>query len=549
MPNFDFPDTKLNFQKPNEADPLFTMSRDEILGKKNRDFHNGNHAGDGIAQTTQRIYEDPNSLDPNSIHVLSQETLRILQNNSDATSGVQFTTTIAPSNDTTPRDQILGAMAAGAEAGAQHIVDTTPEPVLGPLGAVGANVITGAAEGVVSQTEPVQLPENEPLTKELQSPPPSHPELTASRSVEDLQRLIEALNASPLMHIPEELAESGDRHPLAPHVYVSGLTLGQVPQAFMQPGMPTGVFGLYSPEREYLGSFHPVPLTGGPITGFGDLVRGGSAGGVFTVPAYDSENTAAHFELGPGGVVKFELPGGIDRLFFFNARVAPAELAEGNATVSFQGGVVINVSSLTAEGLQLAGRTLQTVPKPGIIAAGRAFEGTGTALGFIDDHIMSFLIGGGYRMEAHFEGGQFKGIYIGGQRVELEDIVEQLLTHSDHFDTPPLIPAGGNPVIEAHNNRMQMAYGRSPVDIAYELQDQPTRLYASRSDRGRVSPDGWIFRDAGAGWSAPPLFGGGGVVKGGVCRLRSRGSKGGANVPGGYMARRGIRLNTMRRIA
>lgn len=477
MSNFDFPETKLRSQNPGGNGPLFTMSLDDILGRGR------GSVGDlsGGRGERGRLVVDLRTSQPASGAENSQ-----------------------PSENTN-RDQILGAMVAGAQAGAQHIVDTTPQPVLTSPGAGGAGeserlivdlrtsksakgaedsqpsentnrdqILGAMIAGVQAGAQYIANTTLAPLTKELQSPPPSHPELTASRSAEDLQRLIEELNASPLMHIPEELAEGGGRHPLAPHVYVAGFTLGELPQALMRPGMPTGAFLLYSPEREYLGSFHPVPLRGGPITSFGDLVRGGSAGGVFTVPAYDSENTAAHFELGPGGVVKFELPGGIEGLVFVNARVAPAELAEGNVTISVQGGVVINVSSLTADGLQLAGRVLQTVPKPGVIAAGRAIEGTGTALGFIDDHVMSYLIGGGYRMEFRFRDGEFDGVHIGGQRVELEDIVEQLLTHSDHFDTPPLIPAGGNPVIEAHNNRMQMAYGRTPFDIAYDLQDQPT---------------------------------------------------------------------------
>lgn len=474
MSNFGFPETKLRSQNPGHGGPLFTMTLDEILGK-DVGAQGSSLAGAGgpAAPPSKTFDEDAERTDIVAIDGIGESRKSRLAGLPGVTFGDRIIVSAGNTVTAISRDQILGAMVAGAEAGAQHIVDTTPELVLGSLGAVGANVITGAAERVAN-TQPILHFGNQILTKELQSPPPSHPELTASRSAEDLQRLIEELNASPLMHIPEELAEGGDRHPLAPHVYVAGFTLGELPQALMRPGMPTGAFLLYSPEREYLGSFHPVPLRGGPITSFGDLVRGGSAGGVFTVPAYDSENTAAHFELGPGGVVKFELPGGIEGLVFVNARVAPAELAEGNVTISVQGGVVINVSSLTADGLQLAGRVLQTVPKPGVIAAGRAIEGTGTALGFIDDHVMSYLIGGGYRMEFRFRDGEFDGVHIGGQRVELEDIVEQLLTHSDHFDTPPLIPAGGNPVIEAHNNRMQMAYGRTPFDIAYDLQDQPT---------------------------------------------------------------------------
>ena len=70
-----------------------------------------------------------------------------------------------------------------------------------------------------------------------------------------------------------------------------------------------------------MGSFHPAPLTGGPITGFGDIFRAYSVGGVFTVPAYGSDGNV---EVGPGGVAKFVLPGGIEGLFFVNARVNPS---------------------------------------------------------------------------------------------------------------------------------------------------------------------------------------------------------------------------------
>ena len=73
--------------------------------------------------------------------------------------------------------------------------------------------------------------------------------------------------------------------------------------------------------------------------------------------------------------------------------------------------------------------------------------------------------------------------------------------------------------------------GEMELTLAENHSGVASRLYASRPDHGRVSPDGWIFRDAGAGWSAPPLFGGGGVVRGGVCRLRSRGSKGAPRSP------------------
>ena len=31
---------------------------------------------------------------------------------------------------------------------------------------------------------------------------------------------------------------------------------------------------------------------------------------------------------------------------------------------------------------------------------------------------------------------EFEGVYIGGKKVDLEDLVEQLLTHSEHFNTP-----------------------------------------------------------------------------------------------------------------
>ncbi|MGY6567397.1 MAG: hypothetical protein ACXIVE_00245, partial [Salinarimonas sp.] len=474
MSNFDFPETKLRSQNPGGNGPLFTMSLDDILGRGR------GSVGDlsGGRGERGRLVVDLRTSQPASGAENSQ-----------------------PSENTN-RDQILGAMVAGAQAGAQHIADTTPQPVLISPGAGGAGeserlIVDLRTSKSAKEAEDSQPSENTnrdqilgamiagvqagaqyianttlaPLTKELQSPPPSHPELTASRSVEDLQRLIEALNASPLMYIPEELAEGGGRHPLAPHVSVRGWTLGQGLQAFMRPGMPTGAFALYNPEGEYVSSFHPVPLTGGPITGFGDIFQRYSVGGVFTVPAYDGDGNV---EVGGGGVAAFELPGGIRGMVFANFRGDPAEITDGNFILSFQGGVVINASSVFADVTQSSGRTLQTVPKPGVIAAGRVIEGTGRAIDFIDEYLMSYYLGVGYRMEAHFEGGKFKGIYIGGQRVELEDIVEQLLTHSDHFDTPPLIPTGGNPVIEAHNNRMQMAYGRSPVDIAYELQDQPT---------------------------------------------------------------------------
>lgn len=466
MSGNDFPDTYLRSQTPGQGGPLFTMSRNEILGTGTAGF-DGQHTSE---QFTRAFKKDPKSPDETA-NSDGGERSRRLRDIPGVTYGERGTIPTNNSSAATSRDQLLDAMAAGAQAGAQYVVDTTPEPVLGPLSAVGANVITGAAAGVVANTQPILHSGNQILTKELQSPPPSHPELTASRSAEDLQRLIEELNASPLMHIPEELAESGDRHPLAPHVYVSGLTLGQVPQAFMQPGMPTGVFGLYSPEREYLGSFHPVPLRGGPITGFEDFFRAYSVGGVFTVPAYGRDGNV---EVGPGGVAKFVLPGGVEGLFFMNTRVDPAEIPGGNFTLSLQGGVVINASSLTSDVFEFAGRLVQLAPIPHAAAAGRVIEGAGRAIGFKDQFLMSYYVGAGYRMEARFKDGEFEGLYIAGQRVELEDIVEQLLTHSDHFDTPPLIPAGGNPVIEAHNNRMQMAYGRTPFDIAYELQDQPT---------------------------------------------------------------------------
>ena len=443
MSDFDFPETKLRSQNPGGNGPLFTMSRDEILGRR------PGSVGDlsGGRSERERVFVD-------------------LRTSKSAKQDEQI-----PPSTNTNREQLLGAMVAGAQAGAQYVVNTTPEPVLGPLSAVGANVITGAAAGVVANTQPILHSGNQILTKELQSPLPSNPELTASRSAEDLQRLIEELNASPLMHIPEELAEGGGRHPLAPHVYVSGLTLGQVPQAFMQPGMPTGVFGLYNPEGEYVGSFHPVPLTGGPITGFGDLFRGYSAGGVFTVPAYGRDGNV---ELGPGGVAKFVLPGGVEGLFFMNTRVDPAEIPGGNFTLSLQGGVVINPSKLVEGGLVIGGRLVQLAPVPHAAAAGRVIEGAGRAIGFVDEFFMSYYVGAGYRMEARFKDGEFEGLYIAGQRVELEDLVEQALTHSGHFDTPPLIPDGGNSVIRDHNINMRLAYGQNPLDIAYDLQDQPT---------------------------------------------------------------------------
>lgn len=440
MSDFDFPETKLRSQNPGGNGPLFTMSRDEILGRR------PGSVGDlsGGRSERERVFVD-------------------LRTSKSAKQDEQI-----PPSTNTNREQLLGAMVAGAQAGAQYVVDTTPEPVLDPLGTIGANVITGAAAGVAPETQPILHSGNHILTKELESPLSPHAELTASRSAEDLQRLIEELNASPLMHIPEDLAEGDPANPLAPHVYVAGLTLGQVPQAFMQPGMPTGVFGLYNPEGDYVGSFHPVPLTGGPITGFGDLFRGYSAGGVVTVPAYDRDGNV---ELGPGGVAKFVLPGGVEGLFFMNTRVDPAEIPGGNFTLSLQGGVVINATSLGSDVLEIGGRLVQLAPVPHAATAGRAIEGTGRAIGFVDQHIMSYYVGAGYRMEARFEDGKFEGLYIAGQRVELEDLVEQALTHPGHSETPPLIPDGGNPVIRDHNINMRLAYGQNPLEIARKFGD------------------------------------------------------------------------------
>ena len=277
------------------------------------------------------------------------------------------------------------------------------------------------------------------------------------------------------MHIPEDLAEGDPDNPLAPHVYVAGLTFGQVPQVFMRQGMPTGVFGLYNPEGDYVGSFHPAPLTGGPITGFGDIFRAYSVGGVFTVPAYGSDGNV---EVGPGGVAKFVLPGGIEGLFFVNARVNPSIITGEYVTLSLQGGVVINASSLASDVLEIGGRLVQLAPVPHAVTAGRAIEGTGQAIGFIDDYLMSYYVGGGYRMEARFKKDEegvyeFEGVYIGGKKVDLEDLVEQLLTHSEHFNTPPLIPDDGNPVIRDHNINMRLAYGQNPFDIAREMDSPP----------------------------------------------------------------------------
>jgi hypothetical protein len=472
MPNSDFPDSYLRSQNPGQNGPLFTMTLGQILGTephRSSDFPGSSRNG------TPTQTHNGNGINVDAISKNQNEPGKLLRNLPGVTIYESVSIGTHAPTESHSREQLLGAMVAGAEAGAQHVADTAPEPVLGPLGQAGASIIAGAAHGAAHSKEPVLIAGQPPLTKELEGTPPRD-ESTASRNAEDLRRLIEELDASPLMHIPEDVAQGSDRHPLAPHVYVSGITLGQVPQAFMrQEGMPTGVFGLYNPEGEYVGSFHPAPLKAGPITGFGDFFRAYSVGGVFTVPAYGSDGNV---EVGPGGVAKFVLPGGIEGLFFVNARVNPSIITGEDVTLSLQGGVVINASSLASDVLEIGGRLVQLAPVPHAVTAGRAIEGTGRAIGFIDDYLMSYYVGGGYRMEARFKKDEegvyeFEGLYIGGQQVDLEDLVEQLLTHSEHFNTPPLIPDGGNPVIQEHNINMHLAYGRNPFDIAREMDTPP----------------------------------------------------------------------------
>ena len=142
MSNFDFPDTYLNSQTPGQNGPLFTMSRDEILG--NTTPRSGGDTGERFGR---EFNKDRKPLDAtaNSDGEERQSRLRHLPG---VTYGERRRIATDTSTGETSREQLLGAMVAGAQAGAQHVVDTTPEPVLGPLSAVGANVITGAAAGV-----------------------------------------------------------------------------------------------------------------------------------------------------------------------------------------------------------------------------------------------------------------------------------------------------------------------------------------------------------------------------------------------------------------
>ena len=125
------------------------MSLPEILENETGSIDAGSIAGPPTRDLSQ-VHKNGSGLTPESEGAGRKESL--LSNLPGVTYGERRTITVDDSNGETSREQLLGAMVAGAEAGAQYVVDNTPEPIPDPLSTVGANVIAGAAKGVVEQT-------------------------------------------------------------------------------------------------------------------------------------------------------------------------------------------------------------------------------------------------------------------------------------------------------------------------------------------------------------------------------------------------------------
>ncbi len=273
-----------------------------------------------------------------------------------------------------------------------------------------------------------------------------------------------------------------------PGALLWGMTPGSMINAVSAEQFPP-TFLLYGcdPETgsyEYASTFFARPVTKGTIDGFNSGIfslQNWSAGGVATVRRFDDEERGGQIEAGPGLTIGFEIPGpggkNVTGVFFANGRGFSNEFPDGVIPSDFTGGLALNAGVAVSGGdiasllLHSAGTTLSGVPKPAIAAAGQSMIGASNLVDALSTHLADVKFGFGERVEARYENGEFLGIFYRGERIELEDLVDNLVEQMSGMEELPLIPDGGNPVIAQQNIQTRLAFGEDPFSIANDVEE------------------------------------------------------------------------------
>lgn len=291
------------------------------------------------------------------------------------------------------------------------------------------------------------------------------------------------------MNLPQTEEDGGSGHACnGPGAWLWGITPGSVINAATADQAPPA-FMLYgcNPETgsyEYSSTFLARPLTKGTIDGFSSGIfslQNWSAGGVATIRRFDDEERGGQIEAGPGLTIGFEIPGpggkNVTGVLFANMRGSFSEFPDGVIPSDFTGALAMNAGVAVSGGdiasllLHSAGTTLSGVPKPAIAAAGQSMIGASNLVDALSTHLADVKFGFGERVEARYENGEFLGIFYRGERIELENLVDNLVEHMSGMEELPLIPDGGNPVIAQQNIQTRLAFGEDPFSIAYEVED------------------------------------------------------------------------------
>jgi len=442
MSNSDFPDSYLRSQSPDQNGPLFTMTLGQILGTephRSTDFPGTSRNGTPL----QTSNEQTNTIDIDAINERGKRLESNLQNSSNVTLGEPVTITIDAPTESLSREQLLGAMVAGAEAGAQHVADTAPqpEPVLGPLGAVGANVITGAATGVTQTTgfNPGPVDDNVIALKQADNQQP----------LSEVELLLEGIrDVGPL----GEFLLIDDDNP-TPFGYFAGFTAG-TRGTFLLHDPESGRTALYQANK--IIAVRPSPTT---------AISASSVGII---------NDQGRIDIGGGLVFLIDPPHLPTALLYVNARgfmdadndtnVSVFPDADGISRVAVTVGAGLSPEQTTSILSQHLASGLRLVPSLHTQVAAQKLDSLANAINTANQFARTF-IGAGIPMELQHDSNTGEiTLHHRGNEVTPEYLMEAFFGG----EQPRLqIPSTGleeNPIFSNIADHLHLMDGRSPFE-------------------------------------------------------------------------------------
>ncbi|MDZ4792128.1 MAG: hypothetical protein SGJ17_13130, partial [Hyphomicrobiales bacterium] len=262
------------------------------------------------------------------------------------------------------------------------------------------------------------------------------------------------------------LAGNSNPNPLQPDVWAYGVGTGAAVPAQFKGGVfilsPSGNPLDFSSADDGKSNtiFAAKPVTFGSInqTIRNFSLRGGYGGG--GVATWKPDNN--YWEAGPG--VSAVLNVGVPVMVWFNIRGGLPNDFTG--TVSSNVGIAVAVDQVAARGLAglaLISAAIPTPPTQGAAA------GLGTAAGALTatGQGANLFVGGGYRVEMRFTGGNLNGIFYKGQKIlDFDQFVRDAAQSTRDRYRPPVIPNRGIPAIADYNYTSQLVFGTSPWDLA-----------------------------------------------------------------------------------